>query len=114
MPRVIVVQQPMRREGSSQRPAFDFTTAKEYGAVEVLAPNGKDILTPNIFKDMIDEGLHGFDPERDFIIPVGDYSVLFFVGMILGRRFKRVKILRWVPGHKAYQPLVLDLATGRV
>ena len=111
--RVIVVQQPMKRDGGAERPAFDFTTAREYGVVEILAPNGKHILTPDVFRSMLEDGLAEFDPEKDFVIPVGDYSVLFYVGMLLGQRFSRIRILRWVPGHRAYQPLTLNVGDHR-
>lgn len=106
-PRVIAIQQPTSRGGS--KPAFDFGPAGEFGEVEVLLPNGRDILTPDIFRRMIKEGLDGFDPERDYIIPTGDYSVLLFVGMILGQKYKSIQMLRWIPGARAYQPLLINL-----
>lgn len=110
MSRVIVIQQPVRREADSvERPAFDFSPAKEFGEVEVLAPNGKHILTPDVFRATLEEGLRFFDPEVDFIIPVGDYTVILFVGMLLGERYKRIRVLRWVPSARAYQPITLDV-----
>lgn len=105
--RVIVIQQPMKRDGALERPAFDFGPAEQFGEIEILAGNGKQILTPDIFRAQLDEKLVGFDPERDYIIAAGDYTVLFFVGMIIGQRFGSARILRWVPSAKAYQPLTL-------
>lgn len=104
-PRVIVVQQPMKREGEFERPAFDFGPAEKFGRVEILAPNGRHIMAPDIFRQQLEEKLDGFDPERDFIIAAGDYTVLFFVGMIVGQRFGSARVLRWVPSAKSYQPL---------
>lgn len=107
--RVIVVQQPMKREGDFERPAFDFGPAAQFGRVEILAPNGRDILTPDIFRARLEEKLEGFDPERDYVIAAGDYTVLFFVGMIVGKRFGSARVLRWVPKAKQYQPLLFNV-----
>jgi hypothetical protein len=97
----------MKRFGETERPAFDFGPADQFGEVEILAPNGKQILTPDIFRAQLNQRLDGFDPERDYIIAAGDYTVLFFVGMIVGQRFGSARILRWVPSAKAYQPINL-------
>ncbi|MDZ4344098.1 MAG: hypothetical protein U1E51_16890 [Candidatus Binatia bacterium] len=108
-PRVIAVQMPMTRKAGVVKPAFDFGPAEQYGELEILASNGNHILTPDVFRHMLEKSLADFDPETDYIIPAGDYAVLFFVGMILGDRFKTIRILRWVPDAKAYQPLSLDI-----
>lgn len=107
--RVIVVQQPMKRDGDQEKPAFDFGPADKFGRVEVLAPNGRQILTPDIFRQQLEEKLVGFDPDRDYIIAAGDYTVLFFVGMIVGEKFGSARILRWVPSAKSYQPIILNV-----
>jgi hypothetical protein len=107
--RVIVIQQPMKRVGSEERPAFDFGPAERYGQVEILATNGKHIFKPDIFRAELDERLVDFNPDRDYIIAAGDYTVLFFVGMILGEKFPSVRILQWVPSSKAYQPITLTV-----
>lgn len=111
MPRVIAIQMPQSRGSDGiERPAFDFSPAAEYGEVEVLAPNGKHILTPDLLRKMLEEKLRErFNPDEDYIIPVGDYSVIFLVGMLLGRHFTSVRILRWVPSMRAYQPVILNL-----
>lgn len=106
-PRVLVVQSPVnKRDGG---PAFDFTQAQTFGKIEVIAQNGKLILTPDVFREILEEKLCDFDSERDFIIPAGDYSVIFYVGMLLGARFKRIRLLRWVNDAQAYQPIILNL-----
>lgn len=107
--RVLVVQQPMKRVGDVEIPAFDFSAADSFGEVEILAPNGKHILTPDVFRASLYEKLKDFKPERDYIIAAGDYTVLFFVGMIVGQRFGSVRVLRWVPSARSYQPLTLTV-----
>jgi hypothetical protein len=99
----------MKKEGDTERPAFDFGPAHEFGKVEILAPNGAHILTPDIFRKQLEEKLVGFDPERDYIIAAGDYTVLFFVGMIIGEIYGRARVLRWVGRAQAYQPLLLNV-----
>lgn len=105
MPRVIAIQLPLK----NGRAAFDFGPAEEFGTVEILAPNGNDILTPDVFKKFLEKGLEDFDPRRDYIIASGDYTVIFFVGLILGSQMNYVRVLRWVPHMKAYQPLLLNV-----
>lgn len=107
--RVVVVQQPMKRVGDAEVPAFDFGPAAKFGEVEILAANGKHILTPDVFRKQLEDKLQGFDPERDYIIAAGDYTVLLFVGMIVGQRFGSARVLRWVPSAKAYQPITLTV-----
>lgn len=110
--RVFVIQQPMKRDGEGgERPAFDFTAAEGFGKLIVLAPNGKQILTPDVFRDYLVGRLRAdaFDPKTDYIIPAGDYSVILMVGMIIGEMFGRARILRWVPSASAYQPLHFNI-----
>lgn len=103
--RVIAIQQPVAQRGRK----VDFTAAAKFGRLEVLVSNGRHILTPDVFRDTLNESLRTFNPERDYIIPIGDYAAIFLVGMLLGQRFKYVRILRWVPDVQEYQPLTLDL-----
>ena len=109
MNHVYVVQQPIAMRNGVAVPAFDFSAAEAFGRIEILAPNGKLILTPDVFREMLRAKLDAFDPEQDYILPTGDYSVLFFVGMLLGARHDYIRILRWVADAKNYQPLLLDI-----
>lgn len=110
-PIVLVIQMPTKRIGPDVRPAFDLSGCEKYGEAVVLAPNGKHILTPDIFRRDVEIALdhHAFNPALDFVITAGDYTVLFFVGMIMAGRYPYVRILRWVPSARDYQPLTLDL-----
>lgn len=109
MSRVLIVQQPVRRAADgSEAPAFDFSPAKRFGTLEILAPNGKHILTPLAFIDFLAQRLDGFEPDHDYILPAGDYSVLLVVGMAIGRRFKYAQVLRWISSAKTYEPLLFD------
>lgn len=107
--RVFVIQQPMKRVGNDERPAFDFSAAKIYGDVQIIAPNGKQILTPDVFREFLRAQLHDFDPGKDFIIPAGDYSVIFMVGMLIGDMHGHAMILRWVPSALSYQPIFINV-----
>lgn len=108
MGKVYVIQKPMKRDGSRVKPAFDFSAAEKYGEIEVLAPNGRNVIATPELRDSIFERLKRFDPAEDYIIPVGDYALIFMIGLVLGERFGKVRILRWVPGAEAYRPMLLN------
>ena len=110
--RVLIIQEPMKRQGLIEVPAFDFTPAEKFGELEVLAPNGRMIFQPTLMRKHIEAQLDEmrFDPKRDYVLPVGDYSVLLLVGMILRSRTASLQVLRWVPSAREYQPLIFDLS----
>jgi len=110
--RVYAIQNPTTRRGGEVVPAFDFSSASKYGEgpVVILLDNARGILTPDVLiknlRDLLDSV--DFDPVYDYIIPVGDYSICFLLGMVLGQSgFAR--ILRWIPEAQSYQPLTLDI-----
>ena len=105
---VYAIQQPTTRRAGAVIPAFDFSTAEKFGEVKVLVPNGRGVLTPDLLIKHLHEQLGEFDPLYDYIIPAGDYSVCFLVGMMLGKT-GFVRILRWIPDAQSYQPLTLDI-----
>lgn len=108
--RVIVIQQPVKKDHKGvERPSHDYSAASAFGKVEILAQNNKMILTPDVFRQQIEEKLEDFNPDYDFIITTGDDTVLFFVGMIVAGRHERVRVLRWVPAAKSYQPITLNI-----
>lgn len=111
-PRVFVTQSPpVRREGNTLRPLFDLAPAERFGELIYLAG-----------KDDVDEGseaslmwgmrrkLTDFDPERDYILPIGQ-TVCMVVGVALAleRSEGRVRIMQWDKRMKAYEVFVLDL-----
>lgn len=107
---VVAIQQPNTPKGVP----LDLSAAEVWGRVEVLCPNGKHVLAPESFiratRKRLDE--LDFDEMTDYIIPVGDLSALFFVGMLVGDRWGEVQLLRWVAEARAYQPLKLSLHEG--
>lgn len=54
--------------------------------------------------------LRDYDPERDFILPIGSPYVQMSVFWILGGLgFHKIRILRWDGRNKGYTPLVLNV-----
>lgn len=107
MARVIVIQAPTAR--ATNKPAFDFTAAQKYGRVDVLLPNGNHVLTPDLMIKDIRWALREFNPLRDYIIPAGDFSVIFAVGLILGREVTSIRVLKWIHEAREYQPVTLTI-----
>lgn len=105
---VYAIQQPTTRRGGEIVPAFDFSSAEKYGEVKVLLHNSRGVLAPEILLEQLRERLADFDPVYDYIIPAGDYSVCFVVGMMLAKA-GYVRILRWVPEGRSYQPVTFDI-----
>lgn len=105
-PIVVAIQQPTSRTGAP----LDLSAASAFGRVEILTANDRQIMAPALFQGTVRTRLRKllFRPEVDFIIPVGDYTAVFFVGMVIGSIFPGgVQILRWIPEARAYQPLPL-------
>jgi hypothetical protein len=105
---VYAIQQPVTRRDGEVVPAFDFSPAQKYGEIVVLLQNSRGALAPEVLLEQLKERLGDFDPTYDYIIPAGDYAICFVVGMTVAK-FGFVRILRWIPEAKAYQPITIDI-----
>lgn len=107
-PMVIAIQHPNNARGSP----LDLSAASAFGRVEILCPNGKYILAPHNFLLSTRKRLLelAFDPMVDYVLPLGDFSVVFFIGALLGGYYEQINVLRWIPETKTYQPLPCNLA----
>lgn len=105
---VYAIQQPVTRREGEVVPAFDFSPAKKFGEIVVLLQNSRGVLAPEVLQQQLRERLDRFDPLYDYIIPAGDYAICFIVGMTVAK-FGFVRILRWIPEAKAYQPITIDM-----
>jgi hypothetical protein len=103
---VFVIQNPTIKD----RPAFDFTPAEKFGPVEILLPNGKDVLTPDIFIEQVRRRLDEveFDPYHDYLVAVGSPPVNLVLGALLAE-FGRFTVLHWINSAKQYQPITYDI-----
>lgn len=48
-----------------------------------------------------------FDPERDYLLIAGDHLQLVQMAALLGKKFKRFRVLRWDRQAKGYIPVTI-------
>lgn len=107
-PIVVAIQQPNDVMGKP----LNLSAAHDYGELKILAPNGPMIQNPESFIRYVQEKFAelGYDPNNDFIIPVGDFTAILYVGMILGADYEWITVLRWNTLTRRYNPLKLVLS----
>jgi hypothetical protein len=96
--RVYVTQVPMRkdRETGALVPAFNINTAGEHGELIVmLPPQAAFSVAPNDLIKELARHLEGYDPEKDFLLPLGDFIIVNVAAGILARDFGRWNVLTW-------------------
>lgn len=110
MSTVYIVCQPTNTDGS---PKFDFSSALEYGVPEVLLSHSQSLLSPVPTVRILKEKLSTYDPDKDFILMIGDPSLCSTVAMVASTvGHGRVTLLKWDGRHKKYFPIHVDV-TGR-
>lgn len=115
MPRVYVVQRPMRsirnKDGDiiDRVPMFDLSPAREFGTVHVLLEHGAIALMPSRLTRKLRGALKEFGPD-DYLIPTGDpVAAGVAVAMAAAKNCGRIKLLRWDKQDGAYTPLDYNL-----
>jgi hypothetical protein len=96
--RVYVTQVPMRRDHGTGAlvPAFNINTASEHGEVVVMLPSQAAFsIAPNDLIKELTRHLEEYDPDRDFILPLGDFIIISAAFGFLGRTFGRWNLLTW-------------------
>ena len=99
----------------TQETPHNFTSAEEFG--EVVFVTNRDLHNhPNSLHNpevlrQIQSKLTRFDPDNDFILPVGSPYISAMVFMMLGRAgVDKVRILRWSNRDKLYIPLYIHFS----
>jgi hypothetical protein len=103
-PRCFIIQEPQVRDQVTfqLKPMMNFSAAQAWGEPVVCLPPGPMALAPYPAKEMLKEALKDFS-DRDYIICVGDPSLIFMAGMIacdLNRG--RAKLLKRDRDSKSY------------
>jgi hypothetical protein len=88
-------------------PAFDFSAAAQFGQLtEVLEPGDNPLfiarITPKIRAALEDFG------ENDYLLAVGDPTVIAICAGLILRRRKTLKMLKWERNSKTYIALEVN------
>lgn len=100
-----------------QETPFDFRPAEAYGEVvfmsadrhhdfhNIVNSEANELLLADLRRKLRD-----YDPEQDYLVPVGSPYVSAAVFWLLGHLgIRRVNILRWDNINRTYRPLTLQL-----
>jgi len=113
MPRVYVVQEPLRRGRDGQLERYiDLTPAAAYGELVQLLPPGRLMLAPAPTVARIRSGLSSFSDE-DYLLPVGDQAAIAAASAVAAAHNNgRFKVLKWDRDARRYIVIQVDI-TGR-
>jgi len=102
--KVYILQEVMRRDRETGRitPAHDFAPAAVYGElVFVVDAQSRPSIMGRKLVNQLKEVLK-FCTEDDYILPVGDPSMILAAGAILGKQNQAFKVLQWEKRQRAY------------
>jgi len=103
-PKVYILQEVMRRDPTTNRntPAHDFAPAAIYGSLEfVITAEARPSIVGRTLVNQLKDALKDFAP-GDYILPVGDPSLIFTAGAVIGKKYGSFKILQWERRQRAY------------
>ena len=78
-----------------ENPSLNFTAALDYGELTYLLPAGGIHAEPNSIVSLLKNKLKGFDPLKDYLLPVG---APFLIGVAFGivlNRFQEISFLEY-------------------
>lgn len=110
MPKVYVPQEPTRFDpGFNMRiPIVDLRPASKYGEVEVLLPGNVNGAMMSPVVTALKEKLAAFSKD-DFIVAIGDPSIIAAVSGIILSRLGIMKLLRWDKRLKLYTIVEIEI-----
>lgn len=112
MGKCYIVQEVLRKDSDTGElvPVLNLSRVAEYGEPVVCLRTGRVSLTPGPTIDKLTEILRHYDPDEDYIVPVGDPSAMFIAAMVAGSMTNgRCRILKWDRVAKRYIPIEIDL-----
>lgn len=110
MPNVYIPQSVRRYDGQSQKlkPLFDFTQAANYGNLREVIDEFEDLLFIEKLTGKVKESLAEFSAE-DYLIAVGDPTLIAICAAVLFRKFDRVNMLKWDRKTQTYLKVEIGL-----
>jgi hypothetical protein len=112
--RVFVVQRPATRSGERGCwvEKFDLAPAEAFGELVTILPYGNISREPRALqavKSTVSGALCAFNPDEDYVLPVGDPVAIAIVLMELGaRRFHPVRALKFDRRRGCYESYVVS------
>lgn len=108
-PRVFIPQITERWDDEAERrvPIYDFTRAATFGALTSILDKDDRTLFPERIIPKVRAALADFNADTDYLVAVGDPSVIAICSGIILRRSKNMKMLRWDRRSSDY--IVLDI-----
>jgi len=104
MSKVFILQEVMRRDKVTGRttPAHDFAPAAVYGEIVfVIDAQSRPSIIGRTLANQLKDVLKDFT-EGDYLLPVGDPSMILVAGAILGKMHKTFNVLQWERRQRAY------------
>lgn len=109
--KVYILQEPLRRDPNTGEmvPLMDFRSVVEYGDPVVCMSSGRTALTAGPVIDTLRDKLRNFGDE-DYIVSVGDPTLIFVAAMIVGDRNNgKCKLLKWNKELRKYTVVNIDI-----
>lgn len=109
--KVFVPQEPTRFDPAfnTRVPVVDLRPAAEFGVVQVMLPANASAMFMNPLVTALREKLSSFVSERDYLLAVGDPTLIAICGAVLARRMDRFKMLKWDKRQKMYHCVEIEL-----
>jgi|GEM_PF-3792239 len=100
MKKVYVTQIPHSRKKSGDGsvafvPTVNIGTATEFGEIIEMFPPRSAFHMSKELSEQCYEKLKSFNPEVDYILPMGDMFITSTVLAILGKRYGHFNVLKW-------------------
>jgi hypothetical protein len=88
----------------------DITGALQYGEIEILLPNGHQIMfSPAPTIKRLERKLSTFS-DNDYILLMGDPAIIGATCMVASQiNNGKIKLLKWINSQQKYIPIQLDL-----
>lgn len=91
----------------------DYTDACRFGPLRPIAEPGDETHSdqPDLtaLYELVSERVELFDPNRDYVLLSGDPAIISAVMFVLGRKFQKVRLLKWDGQSRHYYELEFEV-----
>lgn len=108
MSTVYIPQIVRRATNGVLTPKFDFTEAAQFGTLKEIVGEFEDILFTDRIASIVQSSLEEFTQD-DYLLAVGDPTVIALCAGVIFRKHSSVKMLKWDRQTRKYLMLELKL-----